>query len=96
MQLKHIKESIKQRHGNSGNHALRNNHQIITTNKDRERYAKRKYNLFLRDNLNGGGINEDIKKAIKKQWLKKGGDIKTLHKIGYNKALSVLKLIQSN
>lgn len=90
MLLKHIKESIKQRHGNNGNKALKNSNRILTTNKDRLRYANRKFNLYLRDNLAGGGIDNTIKKTIKKQWIKQGGTIEQLHKIGYKKALSIL------
>lgn len=93
MLIKHIKESIKQKHSNNGNKSLRSNYRITTTNKDRVRYANRKFNLFLRDNLNGGGIDDSIKKAIKKQWIKQGGTVKQLHQVGYKKALSILKAI---
>lgn len=90
MQLKHIKESIKQKHSNSGNKTLRSANRILVTNKDRERYAKRKFNLQIRDGLSGGGIDNTIKKTIKRQWIKQGGTIEQLHKVGYKKALAML------
>lgn len=93
MLIKHIKESIKQKHSNNGDKSLRNNYQIITTNKDRTRWANRKYKLYLRDNLNGGGIDESLKKVIKKQWIKQGGTVKQLHQVGYKKAISILKAV---
>lgn len=90
MLLKHIKESIKQKHSNNCDKSLKNNYQIITTNKDRTRYANRKFKLYLRDNLSGGGIDESLKKVIKKQWIKQGGTVKQLHQVGYKKALAML------
>lgn len=88
MLLKHIKESIKQKHSNNGNKSLRNNYIINTTNKDRNRWANRKYQLEVRDSVKDRQINKDLLKTVTRLAKKHNIDIK---KLGTLKTLEILK-----
>ena len=91
MLLKHIKESIKQKHSNNGNKSLRNNYTINTTNKDRNRWANRKYLLEVRDSLKDRQINPELLKTIYKQAKKKGLTRQQVNTFGVLKTLQYLK-----
>ena len=91
MQIKHIKEYIKQKHSNNGNKNARNNYRIITTNQYRQVIANRKYKLTVRDSLKDLTITQDIKDIILEKWTAKGFNKKDISKIGILKALEILK-----
>ena len=91
MQIKHIKESIKQKHSNNGNKNARNSYRIITTNQYRQVIANRKHKLSVRDSLKDLAITQDIKDIILSKWIEKGYNKKDISKIGIFKALEILK-----
>lgn len=93
MLLKHIKESIKQKHSNNGNKSLRNNYIIGVTNKDRNRWANRKYQLEVRDSVKDRQVNPELLKTIYKQAKKQGLTRQQVNKIGVLKAISILKAV---
>lgn len=90
MQLKHILQSVKTSQQSTKGHN-RNNYAINVTNQDRTRWGNNKFKLMLRDNPNGYTITKPLQKTITKQWLKQGGNKETLHRIGFLKALTILK-----
>lgn len=93
MLLKHIKESIKQKHSNNGNKSLRNNYTIGVTNKDRNRWANRKYLLEVRDSLKDRQVNPELLKTIYKRAKKQGLTRQQVNKIGVLKVISILKAV---
>lgn len=93
MLLKHIKESIKQHHSNNGNKSLRNSYVIGVTNKDRNRWANRKYKLEVRDSLKDRQVNPELLKTIYKQAKRQGLTRQQVNKIGVLKVVSLLKAI---
>lgn len=93
MLLKHIKESIKQHHSNNGNKSLRNNYVINVTNKDRNRWANRKYQLEVRDSLKDRQISPELLKTIYKQAKRQGLTRQQVNKIGVLKVISILRLV---
>lgn len=93
MLLKHIKESIKQKHSNNGNKSLRNSYVIGVTNKDRNRWANRKYKLEVRDSLKDRQVNPELLKTIYKQAKRQGLTRQQVNKIGVLKVVSLLKAI---
>lgn len=93
MLLKHIKESIKQHHSNNGNKSLRNNYNINVTNKDRNRWANRKYQLEIRDSVKDRQINPELLKTIYKQAKRQGLTRQQVNKIGVLKTMTLLKAV---
>jgi len=93
MLLKHIKESIKQKHSNNGNKSLRNNYTINVTNKDRNRRANRKYQLEVRDSVKDRQVNPDLLKTIYKLAKKQGLTRQQVNKIGVLKTMALLKAV---
>ena len=91
MQIKHIKESIKQKHSNNGNKNARNSYRIITTNQYRQVISNRKHKLSVSDSLKDLAITQDIKDIILSKWIEKGYNKKDISKIGIFKALEILK-----
>lgn len=91
MQLKHIKESIKQKHSCNGNKNTRNNYAINITNQYKQVIANRKYKLTVRDSLKDLIITQEIKDIILEKWIEKGYNKKDISKIGIFKALEILK-----
>ena len=91
MKLKHIKQSIKNKHSNNGNKNLKNNYCINVTNQYREVIANRKFKLELNDSLKDLAITEEIKDIIIEKWVEKGYKKTDLVKIGILKALQILK-----
>lgn len=91
MQLKHIKEIIKNKHANNGNKALRNNYQIGITNEYRNIIANRKFKLFVRDSIKDLNITPELQKTIYRKARKKGYTKKDIEKIGCLKLLQLLK-----
>lgn len=90
MLLKHIKESIKQKHSNNGNKSLRNSYTINVTNKDRNRWANRKYLLEVRDSLKDRQVSPELLKTIYKQAKKQGLTRQQVNKIGVLKTLTLI------
>ena len=64
MLIKHIKQSIKNKHANNGNKNLRNNYRIGVTNQYRNIIANRKFKLEVRDSKKDLLITDDIKDKI--------------------------------
>lgn len=93
MLLKHIKESIKQKHSNNGNKSLRNNYRILTTLEDRNRYANRKYKLSLKEQLKDVSVNKELLTAVYKQAKKQGLTRKQVQQIGVLKTITLLKTV---
>lgn len=91
MQLKHIKEIIKNKHANSGNKSLRNNYQIGITNEYKNIIANRKFKLFIRDSIKDLNITPELQKTIYRKARKKGYTKKDIEKIGCLKLLQLLK-----
>ena len=91
MLIKHIKQSIKNKHSNNGNKNLRNNYRIGVTNQYRNIIANRKLKLELRDSKKDLLITDDIKDIILNKWIEKGYNKKDISKIGIFKALEILK-----
>lgn len=91
MQLKHIKESIKQKHSNNGNKNLRNSYRINVTNQYRQVVANRKFKLSVRDSLKDLSITQEVKDIILDKWTKQGFKKSDITKIGILKALEILK-----
>ena len=91
MKIKHIKQSIQQKHSNNGNKSLRNNYRINTTNQYRNIIAKRKFNLDIRDSLKDLSISLEVRDMIIKEWTARGYKKSDLTKIGILKALEILK-----
>lgn len=91
MLLKHIKESIKQKHSNNGDKNLRNNYCINTTNEYRNIVANRKFKLAIRDSLKDYNITKDLQKTLLRKWIKQGGCKKSFYALGSLKVLSLLK-----
>lgn len=91
MQLKHIKESIKQKHSNNGNKSLRNSYRINVTNQYRQVVANRKFKLSVRDSLKDLSITPEIKDIILDKWTKQGFKKSDISKIGILKAMQILK-----
>ena len=93
MLLKHIKESIKQHHSNNGNKSLRNNYTIGVTNKDRNRWANRKYQLEVRDSMKDRQVNPELLKTIYKRAKKQGLTRQQVNKIGVLKTMTLLRAV---
>ena len=93
MQLKHIKESIKQKHSNNGNKSLRNPYRINVTNSYRQVVANRKFKLAIRDSKKDVAITPELKDIILEKWTKQGFKKSDISKIGILKALEILKNI---
>lgn len=93
MLLKYIKESIKQKHSNNGNKSLKNNYTINVTNKDRNRWANRKYQLEVRDSLKDRQVNQDLLKTVYKQAKKQGLTRQQVNKIGVLKTMALLRAV---
>ena len=93
MLLKHIKESIKQQHSNNGNKSLRNSYTINVTNKDRNRWANRKYQLEVRDSLKDRQVSSELLKTIYKQAKKQGLTRQQVNKIGVLKTMALIKTV---
>lgn len=91
MQLKHIKECIKNKHSKQGNKALRNNYQIGVTNEYRNIIANRKFKLFIRESIKDINITPELQKTIYRKARKKGYTKKDIEKIGCLKLLQILK-----
>lgn len=91
MLLKHIKESIKQKHSNNGNKSLRNNYTIGVTNKDRNRWANRKYQLEVRDSVKDRQVSPELLKTIYKRAKKQGLTRQQVNTFGVLKTLQYLK-----
>ena len=93
MQLKHIKQAIKNKHSNNGNKNLRNPYRINVTNSYRQVIANRKFKLALRDSKKDLVITQEIKDIILEKWIKQGFKKSDITKIGILKALEILKSI---
>lgn len=93
MQLKHIKESIKNKHACNGNKNLRNPYRINVTNSYRQVIANRKFKLALRDSKKDLVITQELKDIILEKWTKQGFKKSDISKIGILKALEILKSI---
>ena len=93
MQLKHIKQSIKNKHSNNGNKSLRNSYRINVTNSYRQVIANRKFKLAIRDSKKDLVITQEIKDIILEKWIKQGYKKSDISKIGILKALEILKSI---
>jgi hypothetical protein len=91
MLIKHIKQSIKNRHSNNGNKNLRNNYRIGVTNQHRNIIANRKFKLEVRDSKKDLLITDDIKDIILDEWIKQGFNKSDISKIGIIKAMQILK-----
>lgn len=91
MQIKYIKESIKNKHANSGNKTLRNNYQIGVTNEYKNIIANRKFKLFIRDSIKDLNITPDLQKTIYRKAKKAGLSKQQIQKIGCLKLLQLLK-----
>ena len=94
MQLKHIKESIKQKHSNNGNKSLRNPYRINVTNSYRQVIANRKFKLSIRDSKKDLVITPEIKDIIINKWTKQGFKKSDISKIGIFKALALLRTME--
>lgn len=88
MQLKHIKESIKNRQACNG--SIKNSYRIGVTMKDRNKVANRKFKLELRDSLKDIAIDKSLLKTIRKQALKQGIRKDVINTIGTTKLLQML------
>lgn len=93
MQLKHIKESIKNKHSNNGNKALRNPYRINVTNSYRQVIANRKFKLAIRDSKKDLAITPELKDIIIDKWTKQGFNKSDITKIGILKAVQILKAL---
>lgn len=93
MQLKYIKESIKQKHANNGDKSLKNSYRINVTNSYRQVIANRKFKLAIRDSKKDLLITPELKDIILDKWTKQGFKKSDITKIGILKALEVLKSI---
>ena len=93
MQLKHIKQSIKNKHSCNGNKNLRNPYRINVTNSYRQVIANRKFKLALRESKKDLVITPEIKDIILEKWTKQGFKKSDISKIGILKALEILKSI---
>lgn len=93
MRLKHIKESIKNKHACNGNKNLRNPYRINVTNSYRQVIANRKFKLAVRDSKKDLAITPEIKDIILDKWTKQGFKKSDITKIGILKALEILKSI---
>ena len=91
MLLKHIKESIKQKHSNNGDKSLKNNYCINVTNEYRNIVANRKFKLAIRDSLKDYNITKDLQKTLLRKWIKQGGCKESFYALGSLKVLSLLK-----
>ena len=94
MQLKHIKESIKQKHSNNGNKSLRNPYRINVTNSYRQVIANRKFKLAVRDSKKDLVITPELKDIIIDKWTKQGFKKSDITKIGILKALALLRTME--
>ena len=93
MQIKHIKQSIKNKHSNNGNKALRNPYRINVTNSYRQVIANRKFKLAIRDSKKDLVITQEIKDIILDKWIKQGFKKSDISKIGILKAMQILKAL---
>lgn len=93
MKLKHIKESIKNKHACNGNKNLRNSYRINVTNSYRQVIANRKFKLSIRDSKKDLVITQELKDIILDKWTKQGFKKSDISKIGILKALEILKSI---
>jgi hypothetical protein len=91
MLIKHIKQSIKNRHANNGNKNLRNNYRIGVTNQHRNIIANRKFKLEVRDSKKDLSIPLEVRDIIIKEWTARGYKKTDLTRIGILKALEILK-----
>lgn len=91
MLLKHIKESIKQKHSCNGDKNTRNNYCINVTNEYKNIVANRKFKLDIRDSLKDYNITKDLQKTLLRKWIKKGGCKKSFYALGSLKVLEILK-----
>lgn len=91
MQLKHIKQCIKNKHSKNGNKSLRNNFQINITAEYRNIIANRKFKLAVRDSIKDLNITQDLQKTIYRKAKKAGLSKQQIEKIGYLKLLQLLK-----
>ena len=93
MQLKHIKQSIKNKHSCNGSKSLRNSYRINVTNSYRQVIANRKFKLAIRDSKKDLIITQDLKDIILEKWTKQGFNKSDITKIGILKAMQILKAL---
>lgn len=91
MQLKHIKQSIKNRHSHNGNKTARNNYRIVVTSEYKNTIANRKFKLEVRDSLKDITITQELQKTLLRKWIKKGNTKESFYKLGALKVLQLLK-----
>ena len=91
MQLKHIKQSIKNKHSNNGNKQLRNNYAINVTSEYKNIIANRKFKLEIRDSLKDISVNKELQKTLLRRWIKKGNTKEMFYRLGALKVLQLLK-----
>lgn len=90
MQLKYIKQCIKNKHAKS-NKQNKNNYQINITEEYRNIIANRKFKLALRDSIKDINITEELQKTIYRKAKKAGLNKQQINKIGCLKLLQILK-----
>lgn len=90
MQLKYIKQCIKNKHA-KGNKQNKNNYQINITAEYRNIVANRKFQLSVRDSIKNINIPEELQKTIYRKAKKQGLSKQQINKIGCLKLLQILK-----
>lgn len=91
MQLKHIKQSVRNKL-HKGNKNNRTNYRIVKTQEYKNIIGNRKFRLSVKENNNG--IDKDILEHIKTQWIKQGYNLKDFNKIGVIKCINILQSLQ--
>lgn len=91
MQLKYIKQAIKNNHSCKGSKNTRNNYQINVTNKDRYKKACDNFKESFDKSLKDIAINSKLEKFIYKKAIKAGLSKQQINKIGTLKLIQLLK-----
>ena len=91
MQLKYIKQSIKNNHACNGSKNTRNSYKINVTNKDRYIKACDSFKQSVNDSLKDLSVNSNLEKFIYKKAIKAGLSKQQINKIGTLKLIQLLK-----
>lgn len=89
MQLKHIKEIIKNKNSKGGSN--KNNYKIGITAEYKNIIANRKFKLALRDSIKDITVNKDLLKTVYRKAKKAGYTKQQINKIGCLKLIQLLK-----
>lgn len=87
MQIKYIKESIKQKHACNGSKNTRNNYQIKTPASYKALIANRKFNLSIKESCKDIAVDKKLEKFIYRKAKKAGLDTR----VGTLKLIQMLK-----